>query len=147
MKKVIIWILIIGIVIISTFFTWYNKNLQKIKEVKIFNNQFEGYLEGEINGVDLTTVINKALENNIQYEIEKDSKGVYKNDGQNSIKIMIKPSEEGNSFPMEAFEIVGISDFTKNFGSAIFKVTNIEYHKNGRISKIEYEIQSTKNSL
>ena len=42
---------------------------------------------------------------------------------------------------MEAFEKVGIKEFTKSFGSAIFKSTKIEYHDNGRISKLEFEVQ------
>lgn len=145
MKKIIIWILLISIIIISIFFTWYKKNLQKLKDIKSFNNQFEDYLNREVNGVELTTIINKALENNNQYNIEKDSKGVFIDDDENSIKIMIKPSEDGNSFPMEAFEMVGMKEFTESFGSALFKAKNIEYHKNGRISKIEYEIQPTNN--
>lgn len=118
------------------------KNFGEIKEVKKFNSQFEDYIEEEINGVDLTTIVNKALENNNQYKIKKDSKGVFQNDGENSISIIIKPQENGNSYPMEAFEMVGIKDFTRNFGNAIFKSTKIEYHKNGRISKIFFEIQS-----
>ena len=142
MKKIIIWIFLITIVIISVFFNWYKKNLKILEDVRSFNSQFDVSLNDEVNGVDLTTVINKAMENNNQYKIEKNSKGVFKDDGKNSIKIMIKPTKDGNMFPMEAFEMVGMSDFTKNFGSAIFKVTNIEHHKNGRISKIEYEIQS-----
>jgi hypothetical protein len=41
---------------------------------------------------------------------------------------------------MEALQEVGIMQFTESFGSALFKVNNIEYHKNGRISKIDFEI-------
>ena len=85
--------------------------------------------------------MNKALENNNQYEIEKDSKGIFKSDSKYSIIIMIKPEENGNFYPMEAFEKVGIKEFTRNFGNALFKSTKVEYHKNGRISKIVYEIQ------
>lgn len=40
---------------------------------------------------------------------------------------------------MEAFEKVGIRDFTKNFGGVVFYSNKIEYHKNGRISKIIFE--------
>ena len=144
MKKIFIWILLVSTIIISIFYNWYKKNLQNLIDIKDFNSQFDSYINNKVNGVDLTTIMNKALENNNQYKIEKDSKGVFKDDGKNSIEIMIKPSEDAKLFPMEAFEIVGISDFTKNFGSAIFEPTNVEYHKNGRISKIEYEILPTK---
>ena len=88
------------------------------------------------------TVVNKAIENNNQYEIKKNSDGTYKNDGKNSIEIIIKPTKDGKYFPMEAFEKVGMRDFTKSFGGAIFKSTKIEYHDNGKISKIQFDIQT-----
>ena len=42
---------------------------------------------------------------------------------------------------MESFEKAGIKDFTENFGTMIFKMSKIEHHKNGRISKIYFESQ------
>lgn len=42
---------------------------------------------------------------------------------------------------MEAFEQVGIKEFTKSFGGMVFKSTKVEHHENGRISKIYFEIQ------
>lgn len=142
MKKVIIGILLVVIIVIVSFVTWYSRNLKEIETIKKFNGEFEGYLNKQVTGVDLTTIINKALENNNRYEIKKDSKGVYVDDGKNSIEIIIKLTKEGNSFPMEAFEKVGMREFTKSFGSAIFKASKIEYHKNGQISKIVFEIQN-----
>ena len=42
---------------------------------------------------------------------------------------------------MEAFEMVGMKDFTKMFGGVIFQSTKVNYHKNGRISQIYFEVQ------
>lgn len=42
---------------------------------------------------------------------------------------------------MEAFEKIGMKEFRKNFRNELFKSTKVEYHKNGRISKIIFEIQ------
>lgn len=142
MKKVIIGILFVIVILIALFFSWYKKNLNELKNIKSFNSEFEVFLNRDVTGVDLTTVINKAIENNNKFEIEKNSNGTYKNDEKNSIEIIIKPTEDGNSYPMEAFEKVGIKDFTKNFGGAIFKSTKIEYHKNGKISKIQFDIKT-----
>lgn len=142
MKKVVIGILLTGLIIIALFFTWYNKNLNELRNIKKFNSEFEGFIDREVTGVDLTTVVNKAIENNNKYEVKKNSDGTYENDGKNSIEIIIKPTKDGNSFPMEAFEKVGMKDFTKSFGGAIFKSTKIEYHDNGKISKIQFEIQN-----
>ena len=41
---------------------------------------------------------------------------------------------------MEAFQEAGMENFTESFGTALFKVEKIEYHKNGRISKIDFTI-------
>ena len=141
MKKVIIGVLLIVVIMVSVFFSWYKTKLQSLNEVKNFNSQFEEYLNRNITGVDLTTIINKALENNNKYEIKKDKNGRFVNDNNYYINIIIKPSENGNSFYMEAFEKVGIKEFTKSFGGAVFKSTKVEYHKNGRISKLYFEIQ------
>ena len=69
MKKVIIGILLTGLIIIALFFTWYNKNLNELRNIKKFNSEFEGFIDREVTGVDLTTVVNKAIENNNKYDI------------------------------------------------------------------------------
>jgi len=141
MKKVIIGILLITVIVVICFSTWYNRNLQKLKDIKNFNDGFNEYINKEITGTELTTVLNKALENNNKNKIEKNQDGIYIDNGENSIEVLVKPSKEGSFYSMEAFEKVGMLDFTKNFGGFIFKSIKVEYHSNGRISKIFYEIQ------
>ena len=141
MKKVIIGILLaVGIAVIL-FVTWYNRNAQTIREVQNLNTEFEGYLNRTITGVDLTTIMNKAIENNNQYEVPKNSDGTYQDDQKYSIQILVKPTEEGKFYPMEAFEKVGMKDFTKNFGGLVFQSQKVEYHTNGRVSKIYFELE------
>ena len=94
MKKIVFGILIVFIVAISIFLVWYNRNLQNLRDIKAFNEEFEGFLDREITGVDITTIINKAIENNNQNEIKKDSNGRYINDEKNSIEIIVKPTKE-----------------------------------------------------
>ena len=93
-KKVVIGIIIICVIIVALFFGWYNKNIQVLKNIENFNNEFESYLGKEITGVDLTTIINKALENNLKNNVKKDDKGIYIDNKNNSIQIMIKPTKE-----------------------------------------------------
>lgn len=143
MKKVIISILLLCIIIVISFTTWYNHNLQELNDIKKFNKDFEEYLDKSISGVDLTTIINKAIENNNQYQIVKNDDGTYKDDKKNSIIIFIQPLESGKYYPMEAYEKVGMKEFTKNFGSVLFKSKKVEYHKNGRISKILFGFESS----
>ena len=52
MKKVVIGILLTFIIIIAIFFTWYNKNLNELRDIKKFNSEFEGFIDKEVNGVD-----------------------------------------------------------------------------------------------
>lgn len=144
MKKVVIGILLIVVIVVIGFTTWYRHNLQELNNIKDFNNDYESYLDKQITGVDLTTIMNKAIENNNQYEIRKNKDGTYKENQTSSIEIMIKPTENGKFYPMEAFEKVGMKEFTKNFGSLIFQSSKLEYHENGRISKIYFEVQSKK---
>ena len=91
---------------------------------------FEQFTKKEITGVDVTTVLNKAIDNNEQYKISKKDNNIYENDGKYSIQICIKLEEEGNYYPMEALEQIGVLGFTKAYATALFKMTNIEYHEN-----------------
>lgn len=115
MKKIIIWIFIVFLVIIVSFWMWYHKNLQNLRSIKSFNSEFEIFLEREITGVDLTTVMNRAIENNHQYEVPKNEDGTYQNDGKNSIEIMIKPTEERKILSNGSFRKSGNERFYKEF--------------------------------
>jgi len=140
MKKNFIIIFSIFIVIIASIIAWYTNTLGEQKKIAEYNLGFTQYTEKDITGVDVTTVINKAIDNNEQYSIEKNEKSVYKDDKKYSVQVFIKVVKDGEYYPMEAFYLAGITDFTKAYAGAIFKTKNIEYHENGRISKIFFEI-------
>ncbi|MBR2289637.1 MAG: hypothetical protein IJ867_03285 [Clostridia bacterium] len=142
MKKVIIGIFLVVLAIVIAFGTWYHEKAQELKRIQKFNREFEEFLDTEISGVYLTTVMNKAIDYNTQNEIAKNANGTYQENDQNSIEIIIKPMLEGNAYPMEAFEKVGMKEFTKSFGEKVFKSSKVEYHQNGRISKIVFEVQN-----
>lgn len=148
MKKIFLCIVIAVVVVIAIFSSWYNKKAKNLQEIKSFNEEFESFLYKEITGSELTTVMNKALESNENNKVEKDSKGAYKDNGVDSIQILVKPMkqskylEDNEAYLMEAFEKAGMSSFTDNFGTDIFKSTKVEYHENGRISKIVFEVQN-----
>ena len=131
MKKIFLCIVIAVVVVIAIFSSWYNKKAKNLQEIKSFNEEFESFLYKEITGSELT----------------KDSKGAYKDNGVDSIQILVKPMkqskylEDNEAYLMEAFEKAGMSSFTDNFGTDIFKSTKVEYHENGRISKIVFEVQ------
>lgn len=141
MKKNIAIILILIIVAISAFTTWYIQTSNAQKEITNYNNQYENlYQNGSLNGVDLTTIINKAIDNNEKNSIEKNEESRYIDDGTYYTEIYVKLVQDGNIYPMEALEKIGLSEFTRLYGSANFKCSKTEYHQNGRISKLDFEI-------
>lgn len=155
MKKIIMILICIIIIALVMFFNWYITNKNEIKEIKNFNNYFISYIENKvidsennskddiektIKGVELTTLINKAIDNNEKYNIKKDKNGAYILNNQNSLEILVQVEPYGDFYLMEAFELSGMTSFTTLYGGVEFKCVDIEYHKNGRISKLIFEI-------
>ena len=89
MKKTFMVLLLafcIVVLIIVVNFNSYQKNMRQVLN---FNKQYEEYNKEEVPGVDITTLINKAISNNEKYQISKDENGLYVDDGKYSIKIYI----------------------------------------------------------
>lgn len=143
MKKNVIIISLILIVIIIICVVGINVNSKVSKITLKENGEYEKYLEDEIYGTDVVTLINKAISNNETNNIAKDEKGLYITDNQTSIIIdlvMITNSEkeETTTYRMEEISKVGITEFIKNFNTAEFKCTKKEYHsQTGKIAYIE----------
>lgn len=142
MKKNIAIILVLIIVAIAAFSTWCIQVSNIQKEVADYNSEYEKiYQNGQINGVDLTTIINKAIDNNEKNSIGKDENNTYIDDGVYYTEIYVKVTDdERAAYPMEAIQEVGLSEFTRLYGSLNFECTKTEYHENGRISKLTFEI-------
>ena len=85
MKKNVIIISVILLIIIVICIAGINVMSKINKGIKQQNNQYEQYLNSEIYGTDVITVINKAISNNESYNVNKDEKGLYINNNQNSI--------------------------------------------------------------
>lgn len=143
MKKNLIIISVILLIIIVICISGLKINSNIGKTIKQQNSEYEQYLKENIYGTDVVTLINKATSSNEANNVEKDEKGYYINNAQNSITIdlvMITDEEkqETTTYKMEKISKVGITEFIKNFNIAEFKCTNVEYHKQtGKISYIE----------
>lgn len=139
MKRIII--LFVSFFLIAILVLSYNYKQYEISQtdVKKFNKIFLEYNRNNLYGTDITTVINKAMDNNAQYKIEKDESGLYIPDNQYSTKIYINLVAEGDTYPMESFYKVGIKKFTEYFGELKFECNQINYHKNGRISEMYFQ--------
>lgn len=131
MKKIIIifgTILITLVLIISVSLVENNKNLTNITK---YNKQYEEYYQKTVYGTDVITLINKATNENLKNDVEKDEKGYFIDNGLNSIKINIKLLYEGKltTYQMETLTNVGLEGFVRSFNLIKFKCTDIEYHE------------------
>lgn len=92
------------------------------------NLAFEKYLNEEVYGTDLATVINRAVDRNEKNEVTKNNKGIYQNNDENSINIEIKMLDDDSVYKMEKFYNDGIQNFINYYGNIKFKCTDIKYH-------------------
>lgn len=139
MKKIaIFFVIIIGIVVIM--FYLYMNYQNDYNNIQKENKPFETVFEEEIQGTNLATLINKAVDNNTKNNIEKDNKGKYIINDSDSIHIDIRMTDDGKTYPMEKIYKAGISTFTYYYGQIKFKCTQLDYHeKTGKIKYMLFE--------
>lgn len=127
MKKVAIFFIII-ILIICAIFSMYISYKANYNISKKSNLSFEKYLNEEVYGSELATVINRAIDRNEKNEVEKNNKGIYQNNDTNSINIEIKMLDDDTIYQMETFYRGGIQNFINYYSNIKFKCVDIEYH-------------------
>lgn len=138
-KTILLFSIPIGIIIFSVCGLLITQNTTN-RLIKQENEYYEYYFEKEIYGTDVISIINKAINENEQNGIQKNEKGHYIENEENSIKLEIKMLITNKTYPMEEIYKNDITKFVENFNFIKFKCINIEYHKNtGRISKITFE--------
>lgn len=140
MKKIIVLIVIL-VLIFSIVFVVNYKNLQmKKQEIKNFNLTYENYNKDDLNGLDITTLINKAISNNEKYAVPKTDEGLYVLDDENSIEIYVTMIINETTYRMERINSLGMSSFVAYFGEVSFKCTDVTYHENsGKIASMTFE--------
>ena len=114
MKKMIIFFIMIIIVICIVFgiYTNYKANYNIAKKE---NFEFERYINKEIYGTELTTIINRAVNSNEKNEIQKNEKGLYIDNKNNSIEIDIKITDNNSINKMEKIYSGGMENFVKYY--------------------------------
>lgn len=127
MKKVAIFFIII-ILIICAIFAMYISYKANYNISKKSNLSFEKYLNEEVYGSELATVINRAIDRNEKNEVEKNNKGIYQNNDTNSINIEIKMLDDDTIYKMETFYRGGIQNFINYYSNIKFKCVDIKYH-------------------
>lgn len=141
MKKSLCIIIIFFIIIIGLTLIFMN-NIQSVyKENQKENYVYAKYLNKEVMGTDVATLINRAVDNNEKYNIQKDDKGNYIDDDKYCIKIFVKLQTDGKYYNMETIYSNNVAEFVKNFNLEDFKCTNITYHNSTkRVATVYFEV-------
>lgn len=139
MKKTIFVILLIFLTIIVCIYMNYKETLMTKNQAIKFNSEFEFYNKESILGTDITTLINKAIDNNEKFAIPKDQNGRYEVDEKNSIKIYVHMIINDTTYAMEDLNNRGLQEFTRYFGEIEFKCTDVKYHQaSGKIAEMTF---------
>lgn len=141
MKKILILILTIAVVAVVFFVLNYKEYEINQIDLKNFNLTYEEYNKENLNGLDITTIMNQATSNNEKYKIPKDENGLYILDDEYSIEIYITMIINEETYKMERFSSPDMnSNFIRLFGEVGFKCTDITYHqKTGRVASMTFE--------
>ena len=139
MKKLIIFFIII-VAILCIIGLKYSSYLVEYKTIMSENSEYEKYKDKEIYGIELVTIINKAVDRNEKNKVEKTVEKVYIPNEEDSLQIDIYFIDDEQTYKMEAFYNTGMDDFKEIYRNVKFKCTKMEYHKKtGQICYIYIE--------
>ena len=133
MKNIFLLILIpttiIVVILVSKVFWLKDIN----QNIKAFNMKYEEYLEKEIYGNNLATIINKAIDDNKKENLTK------KDENYININIKIIDYTKETIIEMEKFYNGGIDRFVEMYGSILFKCNEIKYSEKGKVNYLLFE--------
>ena len=133
MKKIAIFFFIVIVIVVGISYTYINYKANYY-EAKRENNQFESYYNQEFYGAEVVTIINKAIDNNLTNQVQRDDKAKFIENDTNSIKIDIKMLDNDTTYDMETLYAGGMDRFVQYYSQIKFKCTKVDYHKsNGKI--------------
>ena len=140
MKKTLLILIAIVIVIVCIIGIKYYSYMMEYNNVIKENEEYEKYKDQEVYGIDLATLINKAVDKNEKNNIPKDDKNLYIQNDENSIEIEIYIEDNETTYKMEVFYNSGTEQFIQYSGNIKFKCSKLEYHeKTGKIKYILFE--------
>ena len=100
MKKTVLIIAIPIVIILFSICGLFITQKTTIRNIKKYNSQYEYYINKSIYGTELVTLINKVINENEINKVEKDEKGFFIENNENSIKINIKMNTNGKTYQM-----------------------------------------------
>lgn len=144
MKKTLLILIAIVIVIVCIIGIKYYSYMMEYNNVIKENEEYEKYKDQEVYGIDLATLVNKAVDKNEKNNIPKDDKNLYIQNDENSIEIEIYIEDNETTYKMEVFYNSGTEQFIQYYGNIKFKCSKIEYHeKTGKVKYILFEQTQT----
>ena len=135
MKKIIAFLILIATILVLLVIKFYDYKAEYSK-IKGRNVQYESYYQKELSGIDVATIVNRAVNDNETNNIKKDSKGFYIDNQADSIKVEVKITDNDTIYSMETLYNGGMANFVKYYGNIDFECTKIEYHS--KTKKIKY---------
>lgn len=142
MKKLTIFIIATVIIIASVIGVKYINYRAEQNKIKNENLEYEMYLNKPIYGTELTTFINKAVDNNQKNNVPKDEKGFFIQNDVNSIEIEIRITDNETLYKMETLYSGGMINFIQYYNSIYFECTKITYNKLGKVNYVLFEQKS-----
>ncbi len=139
MKKTIIFIICVVIIILSAFYMKYLDYREERNSVKKSNLEYEMYLNKEITGRELTSVVNKAVNNNEKNKVAKNENKIYEKNDETSISIDILMSDNETTYKMETIYNGGMVTFIQYYGDILFECTKIKYNSKGKVCYMVFE--------
>ena len=143
MKKISIFLVIVLTIVAAIGFK-YMSYKNEYNAIQKENKEFEEYKDKEVYGLEVGTMINKAVDKNTKNKIEKDNNGNFIQNDKNSIEIEIYITDNETTYKMETIYNDGTEQFVQYYGNIKFKCSKIEYHENtGIIKYMLFEQQET----
>jgi len=142
MKKIVIFIISLVIIIISIIAVRIINYRAEQAKIKKENLTYEVFLNKQILGTELTTFINKAVDNNEKSNVQKDKQGFYIQNDINSIEVEIKITDDDTLYKMETLYNGGMVSFVEYYNSIYFECTTIRYNKLGKVNYLLFEQKS-----
>ena len=142
MKKIIIFIIGILIIILSVFYMKYMDYKEEQTKIKEFNLEYEVYNDRDVDGRELTTLINMAVDNNEKNSVPKNEEGLYIENDTSSVKIDIQMIDIDYTYNMETIYNGTMINFIQMYNSIYFKCEEIKYNNSGKVCYMKF-IQTT----
>ena len=141
MKKGFIFLIIVVIIVAIVGYRYISyKN--EYNTIQKENSDFDRYKDQIVYGLEVASMMNKAVDKNTKNKISKDEQGYFVQNDENSIEIEIYMLDNQTTYKMETIYNSGTEQFVQYYGEIQFKCSKIEYHKKtGRIKSILFEQQ------